>query len=191
MCNCGQGFEMKEKFDFEAFAKDVHKNAIEKGFWEGERNESEILMLCVSELGESIDGKISQEKDSHVPDFLNWKVEIGDYVIRVLDYAEFHGKTKEMLSAHLDYPDIYREYGNRLVADSDYISVIISLISKELEELRKPKINKKMVYLGISLRLLGDYFGEGWEHDWQSIIEAMLAKHKYNKNRPYKHGKKF
>jgi len=36
-------------------AKQIHSNNKEKGFWEGERNVGEMLMLVVSELGEAME----------------------------------------------------------------------------------------------------------------------------------------
>ena len=36
-----------------ALAAKIHKNAVEKGFWDDERNVSEMLMLAVSELAEA------------------------------------------------------------------------------------------------------------------------------------------
>jgi NTP pyrophosphatase (non-canonical NTP hydrolase) len=36
-------------------SKQVHQNNVEKGFWEGDKNVGELLMLVVSELGEAIE----------------------------------------------------------------------------------------------------------------------------------------
>jgi NTP pyrophosphatase (non-canonical NTP hydrolase) len=36
-------------------SEQVHQNNVEKGFWEGQKNVGELLMLVVSELGEAIE----------------------------------------------------------------------------------------------------------------------------------------
>ncbi|MEM7819829.1 MAG: MazG nucleotide pyrophosphohydrolase domain-containing protein [Candidatus Aenigmatarchaeota archaeon] len=61
--------------------KEIHKNAKEKGFWDGKRNFLEALMLIVSEAGECCE---AYRKD----DWDNVKEELADIVIRTLDLAE-------------------------------------------------------------------------------------------------------
>lgn len=39
----------------EQLKNEIHKNAIQKGFWDTERNVGEALMLVVSELGEAME----------------------------------------------------------------------------------------------------------------------------------------
>jgi len=55
-----------------------HGIAEEKGFWEGERNIGEMLMLVVTELAEAMESHRREEKE-------NFKVEIADTFIRLLD----------------------------------------------------------------------------------------------------------
>ncbi len=43
------------KMNFNEFAKEVHENSIEKGWWEDERSFAEIIALCHSELSEALD----------------------------------------------------------------------------------------------------------------------------------------
>lgn len=42
-------------------SKQVHQNNVEKGFWEGQKNVGELLMLVVSELGEAIEAHRKQK----------------------------------------------------------------------------------------------------------------------------------
>ncbi len=57
-----------------------HSIAREKGFWEGERNIGEMLMLVVTELAEAMESYRRQEKE-------NFKEEIADTFIRLLDLS--------------------------------------------------------------------------------------------------------
>lgn len=55
-----------------------HSIAVEKGFWEKERNIGEALMLIVTELAEAMEAH-------RVQDEANFKEEIADSFIRLLD----------------------------------------------------------------------------------------------------------
>lgn len=55
-----------------------HSIAVEKGFWEKERNIGEALMLVVTELAEAMEAHRVQDQE-------NFKEEIADSFIRLLD----------------------------------------------------------------------------------------------------------
>ena len=55
-----------------------HAIAVEKGFWEKERNMGEALMLIVTELAEAMEAHRHQDPE-------NFKEEIADTFIRLLD----------------------------------------------------------------------------------------------------------
>jgi len=57
-----------------------HSIAVEKGFWEKERNVGEALMLVVTELAEAMEAH-------RVSDDANFKEEIADVFIRLLDFC--------------------------------------------------------------------------------------------------------
>jgi len=59
-------------------AQICHAIAVEKGFWDEERNVGEALMLIVTELAEAMESYRRQEPD-------NFKEEIADTFIRLLD----------------------------------------------------------------------------------------------------------
>lgn len=76
-------------------AEEIHKTAIEHGWWETERELPEILMLCVSELSEALeeyrDGRpnewyvLGESIDCPAkPEGI--AVEMVDCIIRILDY---------------------------------------------------------------------------------------------------------
>ena len=55
-----------------------HSIAVEKGFWEKERNTGEALMLIVTELAEAMEAH-------RIQDQANFREEIADAFIRLLD----------------------------------------------------------------------------------------------------------
>jgi len=86
------------------FQKEVHKNAIRKGWWETPRSDGEILALVHSEVSEALevlrlpDEEVSPQERK---DLLS--LELADIVIRVLDFAEQKGIDLEfaMCKKHL------------------------------------------------------------------------------------------
>ena len=93
--------------------KQVHENAIDKGFWEPEPTFGDLIALCHSELSEALeefrDGKKPDEvyysciedRDSHkcglgCEDCTGGKpegspIELADVVIRIMDMCEHYG----------------------------------------------------------------------------------------------------
>lgn len=70
----------------------IHKNAVDHGWWEEDRGLPEILMLCVSELSEALE----EHRDGHAPDEIYFNengkpegvpIEFADCMIRIMDYC--------------------------------------------------------------------------------------------------------
>ena len=61
-------------------AKLCHGIAVEKGFWDKERNIGEALMLIVTELAEAMEAHRIQDQQ-------NFKEELADSFIRLLDFC--------------------------------------------------------------------------------------------------------
>lgn len=59
-------------------AQYCHAIAVEKGFWEKERNMGEALMLIVTEVGEAMEAHRHQDQE-------NFREELADAFIRLLD----------------------------------------------------------------------------------------------------------
>ena len=75
-------------------AADSHQNAKDKGFWEPgiERNDSEMIMLVVTELSEAVEGlRHGNPPDDKVPEFTAAEAEFADAIIRMMDQAHARG----------------------------------------------------------------------------------------------------
>jgi NTP pyrophosphatase (non-canonical NTP hydrolase) len=70
----------------------VHKNAVDKGWWEEEKNQGECIALMHSELSEALEAlRNGNGMDHHCTTRLGVEVELADVVIRIMDFAEKHG----------------------------------------------------------------------------------------------------
>lgn len=70
----------------------VHQTAKDKGWWDQERNEGEMIALMHSELSEALEGlRHGNPPDSHIPAFTSIEAEFADTIIRIMDYAESKG----------------------------------------------------------------------------------------------------
>jgi len=103
--------------EFNDLSKEITQNAIDKGFWEGNINPGEKIVLMHSELSEAVEALRENNPGSEkIPGYNKLEEEFADCIIKIMDYG----------------------YMNDL-----------------------------------------------------DIAGAIIAKMKYNKSRPYKHGKKF
>lgn len=73
---------------FGALQKDIHLTAIEKGWWEKERNDGEMIALMHSELSESLEGLREPGPSDHISEFTKCEEEMADVLIRIFDFAE-------------------------------------------------------------------------------------------------------
>lgn len=65
----------------------VHDIAKEKGWWEGDRNDGELIALMHSELSEALEALRKPTQPSHIKNHSQLEEELADVVIRIMDYS--------------------------------------------------------------------------------------------------------
>ena len=90
---------------YNALAKDVNQNAVDKGWWDDERNDGEMICLMHSELSEALEGlRHGDPPDDHIPEFRSSEAELADVVIRIMDYGAARGlRIAEAIIAKTEY----------------------------------------------------------------------------------------
>ena len=77
---------------FNQVAKSVHQNAVDKGWWETERNDGEMIALMHSELSEALEAiRHGNPASDHIPEFTGLEEEFADVIIRIMDTALARG----------------------------------------------------------------------------------------------------
>ena len=199
---------MASVFDFNGFAQDVHKVAVEHGWWEGERDEAEIFALIHSEwsealeehragrpmvwhkcnwdgekCGESVcgyweDGDCDEGELDPKPEGI--AVELIDGVLRCMDYL-----------AHKDELLTNDEARGAMEAAREDVGIEAGTLPGLVCALHE-MVSRVTMTGGVGMLWCCVFIVWGWLEKYGVDPEAVIrAKHEYNKTRPYKHGKRY
>jgi len=184
-------------------SKQVHAAAKANGFWEGERNVGEIFMLIISEAAEALEahrkgkfadlqgyeGERKSVADSllfHIRGFEKYikdsfEDELADVVIRVLDYAGSRDLDVSIIEGNIEDLSLETNIGAMLCDTCEYI--IQARLSVEYKATDK-KVSANLRQVLRQVFAIAKFSNI----DLERHIELKL---KYNKTRPYKHGKNY
>lgn len=74
--------------DIKELGKEVHQIAVDKGFWDEDRNFGEMIALVHAELSEALEADREDAMDNKLPHRKGVEVELADAIIRILDMGE-------------------------------------------------------------------------------------------------------
>lgn len=204
--------------NYSEFAKEIHVNAVEHGWWQEERSFGEIVALCHSELSEALEEyragrpnayvvRANRDEYDHIDfydmikhetDISKWTakekpegiaVELADVIIRCFDWFGRY---------NMDATDLLNEAkgGERWMRDFPIYQVegfgdLIAELHIALSLAYRCWCNAS----GINAAALRMAVCCNLIFDWAKdngvdMDELLTIKHAYNKTRPYKHGGK-
>lgn len=90
---------------FNAVQNKVHATAKEKGWWDSERNDGEMIALIHSELSEGLEGlRHGNPPDDKILEFSSIEAELADVIVRIMDMSQARGwRVAEALIAKIEY----------------------------------------------------------------------------------------
>jgi NTP pyrophosphatase (non-canonical NTP hydrolase) len=175
-------------------AKQIHQNNKQKGFWDNERSNSELLMLVICELAEAVEadrkGRYANRTQMYAAlrtnkDFVTYfeyfikdtfEDEMADAIIRLLDMAAARGIE---LSTNIGFIETE---GTKIYKQISKIEAIFEIVHI-------------VYYIGVAslkgINFVLNTLFQMCKH-WGIDIEwHIMQKIQYNKTRPHKHGKAY
>lgn len=176
--------------DLAKITAEVHQNAVDHGWWEGDRSMDGVFALIHSEWSEALESYRNhepmvwyQEKDGHQkPE--GFAVELIDGCIRIFDLLGYFDAPMQ----EVRYDERLHDVESRQVEmDEEMLIATCHLYtSQAYRELKEGYKTDAMATLMARVFIIFD-----WLHEKGIDYEAiLLEKHEYNKSRPYKHGGK-
>lgn len=200
------------------WAKEIHENAVAHGWWEEDRTIGEICALIHSELSEALEEARAARPMMYVMDEYNGEyiqnpryygsrkpegiaVELADAVIRMLDWMAHCGEEGRL--------DTVEEQGERIAAGyarsetepeelPEFVAYLHDMVSMihlrlmDIDRVRGRGQKKKRQTEALAAAGSVVFLVNGWlRMQGIQLKEVMEIKHRYNKTRPYKHGKAF
>lgn len=195
--------------DLNAFAREVHENAVAHGWWEDERSFGEIIALCHSELSEALEEyradrpmlwfACKEDEDVSIvcepcteyrskngckyrgdkPEGI--AVELADCIIRVLDWCG-----KDGLDIDQTVKEVTEKYGT--MRDDKKFGEFIARMHEALSMASfdyKKQLLPSMWFAGLILAIY-----KCAERESVDMDAILRLKHEYNKGRSYRHGGK-
>ena len=170
-------------FDLNRFSKEVYWNALEHGFWEGERSIYQTFALIHAEWSEALE----EERAGHA---MVWTgehgkpegiaVELIDGVLRILDFC---GKNDYKIA-------VYEKHGEKKCSLSQLVTELHFNTALVLEwGVRHGE--KEREYTESRLSMIVHSVFDWIETEGYKAGEILKMKHAYNKTREYKHGKRY
>ena len=192
--------------DLTKFAKEVHQNAVEHGWWEPEPSFSQVIALCHSELSEALEeyragrpmvwyacgvdkavcvgAKCEYYGSDGECDYKKDKpegiaVEMVDCSLRILDYAGKCGWECNIERKEFAFADKF-DFTSCIAELHSEFSVMWLFVNAN----RENECESLMIYCaGKIITWLEANYGGNWR-------ELLELKHEYNKTREYRHGGK-
>lgn len=199
-------------------SRDIHQNAVEHGWWETKRDNAETFALIHSEWSEALeearagrplvwfkcnntglpcdqdgcgdfnDGECDIDEMSKKPEGI--AVELIDGCIRIFDF--FGEKNATIILKPTNGPAHFEDlYSGQICDDAENIipDNVAALIAHLHASVSLALLNEDKIIENLMTAVL-------MAVTWISMqgldpLAILLDKHKYNKSRPYKHGKKF
>lgn len=171
--------------DFNEIKKDIHENAIQHGWWEGERRREEVIALIHSEWSEALEAYRNGEGiyyedagNDNKPEGIG--VELIDGCIRILDAAAAWDMPVWENNANYDRK-LERHW-----AHLDIVTIICKLHRLTSLVYVEPSSAGDLMCFDTCIGIVWTWIkAQGFDPD-----KILMAKHEYNKKRPYKHGGK-